>query len=256
MAGTKPLRRDAQRNRERILEAAREVFAERGVDATLDDVAARAGVGVGTVYRRYANKDALLDELLETVVTEIAEFAEAALDRPDGWEALIAVLERLEEKSAANRALEHLVMQRDRERPLEHVAHARERLLVPLAALVERARADGRLRADFDIADVRDARRGSARPAGPLAPLLRDRRPRPQPSSGGAAPYSSSVTCSPHVALLPSSSTWTSARWVMNLVAAAPCQCSSPGSKKTPSPGRMISTGPPRRCARPTPSST
>jgi AcrR family transcriptional regulator len=151
---TKPLRRDARRNRERILVAAREVFAARGVHATLDDVAARAGVGVGTVYRRYANKDALLDELLEAVVVELAEFAEAAAEGPDAWAALIAVLERIEEASAANRALEHLVVQRDPARRLEHLADARERLLVPLGALVERAKAEGRLRADFETADV------------------------------------------------------------------------------------------------------
>ena len=151
---TKPLRRDAQRNRERILDAAREVFAERGVNATLDDVAARAGVGVGTVYRRYANKDALLDELLEAVVVELAEFAEGAAEGPDAWDALIAVLERIEEASAANRALEHLVVQRDPARRLEHLAHARERLLDPLSKLVERAKAEGRLRADFETDDV------------------------------------------------------------------------------------------------------
>ena len=58
-ATERPLRRDAQRNRERIQAAALELFAERGVEVTLDDVAERAGVGVGTVYRRYPNKDAL-----------------------------------------------------------------------------------------------------------------------------------------------------------------------------------------------------
>jgi 23S rRNA (pseudouridine1915-N3)-methyltransferase len=77
----KPLRRDAQRNRERILAAAREVFAERGVAATLDDVAARAGVGVGTVYRRFRNKDVLLDELFEARIDELAAFAGEAQRR-------------------------------------------------------------------------------------------------------------------------------------------------------------------------------
>lgn len=148
----RPLRRDAQRNRERILAAARELFAERGVDATLDDVAARAGVGVGTVYRRYANKDALLDELFEEGIAELATFARDSLSSPDAWGALIGFVERLEEKSAANRALEQLVMHPDRGREL--TARAREQLLAPLDALVERAKADGRLRADFETADI------------------------------------------------------------------------------------------------------
>ena len=59
-----PGRRDAVRNYHRILEAARDVLGESGADASMEEIAARAGVGVGTVYRRFANKDALIDELL------------------------------------------------------------------------------------------------------------------------------------------------------------------------------------------------
>src|SRR5262249_28247050 len=71
-----------------------------------------------------------------------------------------------------------------------------------------------------------------------------------------AAEYSSSVTCSRHDATFPSSSTCWSARCVINRVAVAPCQCSSPGSKNTLSPGRMTAPGPPRRWHRPAPSTT
>lgn len=148
----RPLRRDAQRNRERVLEAAREVFAERGVSATLDDVAVRAGVGVGTVYRRYPNKDALLDELCEEWINGLVAFAEEALTSPDSWQAFISFLERVEEASAANRALEHLIV--DSGRGHERVARARERLAEPIEALVERAQEQGKLRADFDASDV------------------------------------------------------------------------------------------------------
>jgi len=149
----KPLRRDAQRNRERILAAARELFAERGIDATLDDVAARAGVGVGTVYRRYPNKDALLDELFEERIAELVALAEASLEDADAWAALVRFLERVEELFAADRALEHLVLHTDR--GPQHVTVARERLLAPVGTLVERAKAEGRLRADFEAADIR-----------------------------------------------------------------------------------------------------
>jgi AcrR family transcriptional regulator len=148
----RPLRRDAQRNRERILAAAREVFAERGVGATLDDIAARAGVGVGTVYRRYPNKDALIDELCEEWIDDLAAFAEQALSSHDPWLAFVAFLERVEEASAANRALEHLIVGSPRGH--ERVARARERLAEPIEALVERAKQQGKLRADFDPGDV------------------------------------------------------------------------------------------------------
>src|SRR5215211_8492916 len=131
----RPLRRDAQRNRERILAAARKLFAERGIDATLDDVAARAGVGVGTVYRRYPNKDALLDELFEERIAELAALAEASLSDEDPWAALVRFLERVEELFAADRALEHLVLHPDASR--RHLSRARERLLAPVGALVE-----------------------------------------------------------------------------------------------------------------------
>src|SRR5579864_1563646 len=148
----RPLRRDAQRNRERILAAARQLFAERGIDATLDDVADRAGVGVGTVYRRYPNKDALLDELFEEGINELVTLAKESLVNPDPWQALIGFIERLEEGFAANRALEQIVMHSNRGR--ERSAHAREQMMEPLAALVERAKTEGRLRADFEAADI------------------------------------------------------------------------------------------------------
>ena len=149
---SRPLRRDAQRNRERILIAAREVFAERGVDATLDEVAARAGVGVGTVYRRYRSKDALLDELFEERVAEVGILAEVSLANPDAWDALIGFLERLEELFAADRALEHLFVRSDGGR--EPIRRVRERIRAAMAVLVERAKADGRLRGDFEATDL------------------------------------------------------------------------------------------------------
>ena len=79
------LRRDAQRNYERILDAARRVFGESGADACMEEIAARAGVGVGTVYRRFASKDALIDELLRLATQELIRDAEYALARTDGY---------------------------------------------------------------------------------------------------------------------------------------------------------------------------
>jgi AcrR family transcriptional regulator len=77
-------RRDAVQNYHRILQAARELFGEAGADVGIEDIAARAGVGIGTVYRRFASKDALVDELVRLATAEITAAAEQALARADG----------------------------------------------------------------------------------------------------------------------------------------------------------------------------
>jgi AcrR family transcriptional regulator len=78
------VRPDALRNYERVLDAARDLFGESGADVCMEDIAARAGVGVGTVYRRFASKDALIDELLRLAVAELITASEVALARTDG----------------------------------------------------------------------------------------------------------------------------------------------------------------------------
>lgn len=78
------MRHDALRNYERILDAARDLFGETGADTCMEDIAARAGVGVGTVYRRFSSKDALIDELLRLVVAELITASDSALARTDG----------------------------------------------------------------------------------------------------------------------------------------------------------------------------
>jgi AcrR family transcriptional regulator len=77
-------RRDAVRNYHRILDAAREVLGESGADASMEEIAARAGVGVGTVYRRFASKDALINELLRLATEDILAAGGQALARTDG----------------------------------------------------------------------------------------------------------------------------------------------------------------------------
>jgi AcrR family transcriptional regulator len=77
----RPLRADARRNRERILESAKELFAEDGIDAQMDDVASRAGVGVGTVYRHFPTKEALMVELVRQKFRLLAAGARDALER-------------------------------------------------------------------------------------------------------------------------------------------------------------------------------
>src|SRR3954471_4967502 len=107
---TKPLRRDAERNRQRIIEAARGVFAERGLAATLDDVAAAAGVGVGTVYRRFPNKDELVEALFVDRIDQMVELAKQAAEIDDPWEALETFLTRAAELNALDRGFKEVVL--------------------------------------------------------------------------------------------------------------------------------------------------
>src|SRR5919199_1126344 len=89
----RPQRADARRNRERVVAAARAEFGERGRDAQMDDVARRAGVGVGTVYRHFPTKRALLEALMLAAFNSIAAEAERALKEiEDPWEAFATVV--------------------------------------------------------------------------------------------------------------------------------------------------------------------
>src|SRR5262249_49101238 len=106
----RPLRRDAERNRQRILQAAAEVFTEQGLRATLDDVADRAGVGVGTVYRRFPDKEALVEALFTERLDKLVGFAEQALADPDPWAGLVDLLERAATIMAGDRGLRQILM--------------------------------------------------------------------------------------------------------------------------------------------------
>src|ERR1700730_11019246 len=99
------LRKDAERNRQRILEAARELFTERGLGVTLNDIAHHAGCGVGTVYRRFPDKEQLIDALFKDRVSEMVVVAEEALANPDPWEGLRQFLEDAIELQARSQAL-------------------------------------------------------------------------------------------------------------------------------------------------------
>jgi AcrR family transcriptional regulator len=148
----RPLRRDAARNRRRILEAAREVFAERGLGVTMDDIAERADVGVGTVYRRFPEKELLVEALFEDRVEELVALAQQALAEEDPWEALVGFLERGQALQASNRALKELMVSSGHGR--ERVNCVRERMAPLVHALVARARASGQLRPDVEGTDL------------------------------------------------------------------------------------------------------
>jgi AcrR family transcriptional regulator len=148
----RPLRRDAERNRQRILSAASEVFTQRGLDATLDDVARHAGVGVGTVYRRFPDKETLIAELFQDRIDAMVAVAEEACAEPDPWQALVSFLEYAAGTLAGDLGLRQLMMFATYGR--DKVAYAREQMRPVVSKLVERAQAAGALRADFRATDV------------------------------------------------------------------------------------------------------
>lgn len=147
----RPLRRDAERNRRRILDAAAEVFAERGLSATMDDVAHHAGVGVGTVYRRFPDKDELIDALFVDGIDAMAALAREGLAIEDPWEGLVWFMEQALAAQADDRGLKELLFGAVRGHGA--IRHARESMAPVVIALVERARGSG-LRDDVQGVDV------------------------------------------------------------------------------------------------------
>lgn len=146
------LRKDAERNRQRVLTAARELFAIKGMEATLNDVAHHAGVGVGTVYRRFATKEELVEAIFEEGVAEIVCLAETALQHENSWDGFVWFMERHCELSATDRGLREIVY--SKAYGGDRVECAREALVPLLSKLVERARRDGHLRTDIEHTDT------------------------------------------------------------------------------------------------------
>jgi AcrR family transcriptional regulator len=146
------LRKDAERNRRRVLDGARALFAERGLEATLNDVAHHANVGVGTVYRRFATKDELLEAIFEDSIEQIAGIADLALRKDDSWDGLVHFVEQSCELTATDRGLREMLY--SKAYGGYRVECARLRLDPLVSALVERARRDGHLRPDVEPSDM------------------------------------------------------------------------------------------------------
>ncbi|HEX5859022.1 MAG TPA: helix-turn-helix domain-containing protein [Microbacterium sp.] len=152
MSAIRPLRADAERNRARILAAAAEIFAERGLDVSLDDIAAHAGVGVGTVYRRFPDKDALIEALFEEKIDAVVALADEALEIEDPWEGFTTFMRGMCRMQAADRGFKDALLARDRGR--ERMAAARERIAPRATKLLARAQEAGVIRSDLGPFDV------------------------------------------------------------------------------------------------------
>ncbi|MFH9089715.1 TetR/AcrR family transcriptional regulator [Streptomyces sp. NPDC017673] len=147
----RPLRADAERNRQRLIAAAQEVYADRGVDVTLDDIARHAGVGIGTAYRRFADSQELVDAVFESEIERLTELAETALAHEDAWEGFVQLLQTTTEHIARNRGLRDVLLTGTHGRT--RVALARERLTPAVNAVITRAQQAGQLRDDIDTTD-------------------------------------------------------------------------------------------------------
>jgi AcrR family transcriptional regulator len=148
----RPLRADAARNRELILQTARKCFAERGLSVTLNDIAHEAGVGVGTVYRRFADKDSLIEALLATKFEAMNTAAERAAEEIDPREALRLYLMGVFEFRARDRALADAIIRAGKARP--SIVQERDRLERQVTAIISRARDAGVVRDGFDYRDL------------------------------------------------------------------------------------------------------
>ncbi|PPJ15685.1 TetR family transcriptional regulator [Nocardia nova] len=146
------LRADAARNHARILRAANELFARRGLEVTLDDVAEAAGVGVGTVYRRFANKQELIAAVFDQSVAEMAEATDAAHADPDTWRGLSRLFEWYCEHMALDRGFGELML----EIPdvSERFATLRERITPMVLRLIDKAVAEGVVRPGIAASDL------------------------------------------------------------------------------------------------------
>jgi AcrR family transcriptional regulator len=137
------MRADAARNREKVLSAARDLFAEQGYDVPLDEIAARAGVGPGTVYRHFPTKQALFQAVTEARVA--AMIASAAEPADDPGAALFAFLGRMAEEAAAKR---------DMSDAIAVPSELRDSLHAALGGLLQRAQDAGAVRADITTKDL------------------------------------------------------------------------------------------------------
>jgi AcrR family transcriptional regulator len=148
---TTSTRSDARRNRALLVAAARDLFAEKGVDVPVEEITQRAGVGMGTLYRHFAHKGDLIDAVLEDAFGEMLALAEQAAHADDAWAGFTGFLEHTLELRAQNRGIKDLVAA-----PEHGARHAemRRRIRPLLRRVIERAQQQGALRADFTLDDL------------------------------------------------------------------------------------------------------
>ena len=149
----RPQRSDARRNRDRLLEVAAEAIEERGVDASLEDIARRAGVGIGTLYRHFPTRDALLEAVFRRNVDQLCDGGMDLLEKLPPEEALAEWMRRLVGYVAAKKGLaSYLKTVVSADSDLFATSH--ERIHTTIRKLTDAAAAAGSIRADVDSDDL------------------------------------------------------------------------------------------------------
>ena len=149
----RPLRADARRNREKIVNAARAIVAERGEAAQIDDVARLAGVGVGTVYRHFPNKDALMGELVRMCTIECTAVTRECASVDDPWDAFAGMIRGSCERAADDAAFRR-TWQAATDESVAYAADVKVDLVAAASALIDRAHQAQVLRDDFTVEDM------------------------------------------------------------------------------------------------------
>jgi AcrR family transcriptional regulator len=157
----RPLRADAQRNRDRVLEAARVAFGTEGSNVPLDEIARRAGVGAGTVYRHFATKEALFEAVVFDRIGELVDEARSLSDDPNPGGAFCSFVERLGREGARKRDLVEALADDGIRLQLGEAPIVRA-LVDVLAELLRRAQHAGAVRRDISVDDVVDLLTGAA----------------------------------------------------------------------------------------------
>jgi AcrR family transcriptional regulator len=177
-ASGRPLRRDARRNREVVLAAARRMFAEHGADCSFEDIAREAGVGVGTVYRRFPDRRTLIEAILEQRIVDVDDAAAAALRLDDPWAAtrfFVGAAARMQVEDRGLRELLH-----DHRFISAGLALLRRRITPAAEELARRLRDDGTARTDLTGQDLVAV----IRMLGSLGPGTADPADPPEPPAG------------------------------------------------------------------------
>ena len=154
---TKPLRKDAQRNRDLLVEAARGLYAERGLDVALEEIAKTAGVSIGTLYNHFPQRADLVNAVFADRTETVAKLAEHALSLDDAWIGLTSFVERVCELQAADRGYNELAAKRPPQ------TEDLERGYELMTRIVDRAKESGALRPDFTLEDMAFVTWGIAR---------------------------------------------------------------------------------------------
>ncbi|WP_151477472.1 TetR/AcrR family transcriptional regulator [Streptomyces albicerus] len=149
---SQPLRSDAERNRERIIAAARRVFARDGLNASMASVAREAGVGIATIFRRFPTKEELVAAVFADRMDSYADAVAVALDDPDPWHGFVGYIETACAMQAADYGFaDVLTMTFPTAKAMEE---RRNEAYEGMVELIDRAKATGRLREDFDPSDL------------------------------------------------------------------------------------------------------